>query len=163
MDFIWKRSDIFWTKKSLFWSQKKLVSALSAKRNPWMFDFWSKYTTEQWKAKHSHVILTKQSQAFFKQKRLQFFSLTFALFRLLPTLLLWFFPISTNVSSVVEFQRWWVLKSKNFGQESTYSREIFFKNYGSLKSAKIVLSKSIFNVKIQLIFLKINLGLGQIY
>ena len=24
-----------------------------------------------------------------------------------------------NISSVVEFQRWWVLKSKLFGQEST--------------------------------------------
>ena len=24
------------------------------------------------------------------------------------------------ISSVVEFQRWWVLKSKIFGQESTY-------------------------------------------
>ena len=32
-----------------------------------------------------------------------------------------------NISSVVEFQRWWVLKSKIFSQESTYSREIFFK------------------------------------
>ena len=31
--------------------------------------------------------------------------------------------LSTNVSSVVEFQRWWVLKSKIFGQESTYSKE----------------------------------------
>ena len=29
-----------------------------------------------------------------------------------------------NVSSVVEFQRWWVLKSKLFAQESTYSKEI---------------------------------------
>ena len=28
-----------------------------------------------------------------------------------------------NISSVVEFQRWWVLKSKIFGQESTYSKE----------------------------------------
>ena len=25
-------------------------------------------------------------------------------------------PIHTNISSVVEFQRWWVLKSKPFGQ-----------------------------------------------
>jgi hypothetical protein len=30
-----------------------------------------------------------------------------------------------NVSSVVEFQRWWVLKSKIFGQESTYSSDYF--------------------------------------
>ena len=28
-----------------------------------------------------------------------------------------------NISSFVEFQRWWVLRSKNFGQESTYTRE----------------------------------------
>ena len=35
-------------------------------------------------------------------------------------------------------------------------------NYGSSKSAKIVFSKSIFDVKNQLIFFKINLGLGQI-
>ena len=34
-------------------------------------------------------------------------------------------------------------------------------NYGSSKSAKIVLSKSIFNVKNQLKFR--NLGLGQMY
>ena len=31
--------------------------------------------------------------------------------------------ISINVSSFVEFERWWVLKSKIFGQESTYSKE----------------------------------------
>ena len=36
-------------------------------------------------------------------------------------------------------------------------------NYGLSKSAKIVLSKSIFNFKNQLNFLKRNLGLGQIY
>ena len=28
--------------------------------------------------------------------------------------------VSKNVSSVIEFQRWWVLKSKIFGQRSTY-------------------------------------------
>ena len=41
---------------------------------------------------------------------------------------LWITPLSlfTNVSSVVEFQRWWVLKSKIFGQESTYSKEFVF-------------------------------------
>ena len=27
--------------------------------------------------------------------------------------------VSTNISSIVEFQKWWVLKSKIFGQEST--------------------------------------------
>ena len=36
-------------------------------------------------------------------------------------------------------------------------------NYGSSKSAKIVLSKSIFEVKNQLNLLKKNLGLGQIF
>ena len=36
--------------------------------------------------------------------------------------------LHTNVSSVVEFQRWWVLKSKIFGQESTYSKEKNSKN-----------------------------------
>ena len=30
-----------------------------------------------------------------------------------------------NISSGVEFQRWWVLKSKIFGWESTYSKETF--------------------------------------
>ena len=55
-----------------------------------------------------------------------------------------------NISSVVEFQGWWVLKGKIFGQESTYSKEKNMKNlsmnYGSSKSAKIVLSKLIFYV-----------------
>ena len=31
--------------------------------------------------------------------------------------------ISINISSLVEFQRWWVLKSKIFAQESTCSKE----------------------------------------
>ena len=30
-----------------------------------------------------------------------------------------------SISSVVEFQRWWVLKSKIFFQESTYSKDFF--------------------------------------
>ena len=34
------------------------------------------------------------------------------------------YVLSINVSSVVEFQRWWVLKSKLFAQESTCSKEI---------------------------------------
>ena len=49
-----------------------------------------------------------------------------------------------DISSVVEFQRWWVLKSKLFGQESAYSKSFFFNplmNYSLSKSAKIVLSK----------------------
>ena len=32
--------------------------------------------------------------------------------------------MDTNVSSVAVFQRWWVLKSKLFAQESTCSKEI---------------------------------------
>jgi hypothetical protein len=36
-------------------------------------------------------------------------------------------------------------------------------NYGSSKSAKIVLSKLIFDVKNKLKFFKKNLGLGQIF
>ena len=32
--------------------------------------------------------------------------------------------LGINISSVVEFQRWWVLKSKLFAKESTYSKEI---------------------------------------
>ena len=67
--------------------------------------------------------------------------------------------VGINVRSVVEFQRWWVLKSKIFGQESTYSKDFFLNplmNYGSSKSAKIILSKSIFNVKNQPNFFKKN-------
>jgi hypothetical protein len=39
-----------------------------------------------------------------------------------------FLFVFINISSVVEFQRWWVLKSKIFGQESTYSKEKNQKN-----------------------------------
>ena len=64
--------------------------------------------------------------------------------------------IHNNVSSVVEFQRWWVIKCKIFAQESTCSKEFFYNNptmnYGSSKSDKIVLSKS----KINRIFSKKN-------
>ena len=74
-----------------------------------------------------------------------------------------------NISSVVEFQKWWVLKGKiDYCQDSTYSEDFFLNSlmiYDSSKSAKIVLSKSIFNVKNQLNFFKkkfsfknINLG-----
>ena len=47
-----------------------------------------------------------------------------------------------NISSVMEFQRRWVLKSKIFSQESTNLKE-----KKSINSAKIALSKSIFDVK----------------
>ena len=32
--------------------------------------------------------------------------------------------VTFNISSVVEFQRWWVLKRKLFAQKSTCSKEI---------------------------------------
>ena len=42
-------------------------------------------------------------------------------------LISWTISIIVNISSVVEFQRWWVLKSNIFGQELTYSKENFSK------------------------------------
>ena len=44
--------------------------------------------------------------------------------------------LSTNISSVGEFQRWWVLKSKIFGQESTYTKDLFFKSVDELQFIK---------------------------
>ena len=75
----------------------------------------------------------------------------------------------TNISSAVEFQRWQGLKSKIFGQESTDSIEFFLKilsmNDSFTKSAKIVLSNSIFDVKnrqkFQLFFSQENINLGD--
>ena len=37
--------------------------------------------------------------------------------------------VSSNISSVVEFQRWWVLKSKHFGPESTFHQGKIFKKF----------------------------------
>ena len=58
--------------------------------------------------------------------------------------------VGINVSWVVEFEKWWVLKRKIFGQESTYSKAFFLKkwsvNYALSKSAKIVLTKPMFRV-----------------
>ena len=44
-----------------------------------------------------------------------------------------------NISSVVEFQRWWVLKSKIFGQESKYLKELkeFAHNFRKQGGSKI--------------------------
>ena len=39
-----------------------------------------------------------------------------------------FYIKDIDISSVVEFQRWWVLKSKILGQESTYSKDFFSKS-----------------------------------
>ena len=58
--------------------------------------------------------------------------------------------IPTNISSVVEFQRWWVLKRKLFGQESTCQQGFFLNptsNDSLSKSAQMVPSKSILDVK----------------
>ena len=45
--------------------------------------------------------------------------------------------VIVNVSSVVEFQRWWVLKINIFGQELTYSKE-----FSLIESVHAGLSKS---------------------
>ena len=69
-----------------------------------------------------------------------------------------------SVSSIVEFYRWWVLKSKIFAQESTYSKDFFLNllmNYSLSKRAKIVLSESIFNVKNQPNFFSSDKKCGQ--
>ena len=45
--------------------------------------------------------------------------------------------LNSNISSVVEFLRWWVLKSKIFGQKSIYSKEIIvFWEYGERQFVK---------------------------
>ena len=42
-----------------------------------------------------------------------------------------------NISSLVKFKRWWVLKSKLFGQESASSKEFFFfKSFDGLRFVK---------------------------
>ena len=44
----------------------------------------------------------------------------------MPTTFMTVLDVHNN--QFVEFQRWWVLKSKMFGQESTYSKEKNVKN-----------------------------------
>ena len=39
------------------------------------------------------------------------------------------YTVHSSVSLVLEFQRWWVLKSKVFGQESTCHQEKIFKKF----------------------------------
>ena len=67
--------------------------------------------------------------------------------------------IGNNISLVVEFQRWWVLKSKLFGQESTCNQGKIFKKFlrvmtvcqklGIILESKVVqklsLEKKVFN------------------
>ena len=65
----------------------------------------------------------------------------------------------SNISSIVEFQIWWILKSKLFGQESTCYQEKIFKKFlrvmtvcqtfGVILESKVVqklsLEKKVFN------------------
>ena len=67
----------------------------------------------------------------------------------------------TNISSVVEFQRWWVLKSKLFGQESTCHQGKIFKNFLRVmtvcqKVPKSYLQSQFWMSKINRIFSKKN-------
>ena len=51
-----------------------------------------------------------------------------------------------NISSVVEFQRWWVLKSKLFAQESICSKEIFIQTSSNyFKSLVLLLISNLIN------------------
>ena len=52
--------------------------------------------------------------------------------------------ICSNISSVVEFQRWWVLKSKLFGQESTWHQGKIFKKILRVMTVCQKVSKSYF-------------------
>ena len=70
-----------------------------------------------------------------------------------------FYRMYINVSSVVEFQRWWILKSKVLGQESTCHQGKIFKKFlqvmavcqklGVILESKVVqklsLEKKVFN------------------
>ena len=68
-----------------------------------------------------------------------------------------------SVSSVVEFQRWWVLISKLFGQESTCHQEKIFKKILRVMTVCQKVPKSYFQSqfwmsKIDRIFSKKNLS-----
>ena len=70
-----------------------------------------------------------------------------------------YYDICINICSVVEFQRWWVLKSKLFGQGSTCHQGKIFKKFlrvmtvcqkmGVILESKVVqklsLEKKVFN------------------
>ena len=49
-----------------------------------------------------------------------------------------------NISSVMEFQRWWVLKSKLFGQESTCHQGKIFKKFLQVMTVRQKAPKSYF-------------------
>ena len=57
---------------------------------------------------------------------------------------LWPWRIFINISSVVEFQRWWVLKSKLFGQESTCHQGKIFKKFLRVMTVRQKVPKSYF-------------------
>ena len=66
-----------------------------------------------------------------------------------------------NISSVVEFQRWWVLKSKLFGQLSTCHQGKIFKKFlrvmaGCQKVPKLYFQSQFWMSKINQIFSKKN-------
>ena len=52
--------------------------------------------------------------------------------------------VIVNVSSVVEFQRWWVLKIKLFGQESTCHQGKIFKKFLRVMTVRQKVPKSYF-------------------
>ena len=71
--------------------------------------------------------------------------------------------LTLNISSVVEFQRWWVLKSKRFGQESTCHQEKIFKKFLRVmtvcqKVPKLYFQSQFWMSKINRIFSKKNLS-----
>ena len=82
------------------------------------------------------------------------------------------FGLPTSISSVVEFQRWWVPKSKQIGQESTCHQEKIFKKILRVMTVCQKVPKSYFQSqfwmsKINWIFskkkLSKNINLGDHY
>ena len=73
-----------------------------------------------------------------------------------------------NISTVVEFQRWWVLKSKLFGQESTSHQGKIFKKFLPVMTVCQKVPKSYFQsqfwmskinrIKKKKLYKNINLG-----
>jgi hypothetical protein len=72
-----------------------------------------------------------------------------------------------KISSGVDFKRWWVLKSKISGQESTYSKQIFSKisvdELQFIKKCQNCIFKVNFWCQKSTEFFQKNLGLGQIF
>ena len=137
----WNYPSIFFLHRTLFVSAKVLKLSYKVTPLKMLCHLYFPYSSDQCARK----ILQRQFEPFFDRLDTRYIS---------------YINITTNVcvqyvSSIVEFWRWWVLKCKIFAQESTCSKEISTMNYGSSKSAKIVLSKSIFYVKNLQIFFKV--------